>query len=390
MQTDLNKLVESITFQTLSKFWPGFSVHAFAIYDEHDVYLFHHPLHKKNGTHMKRDDQFNGCTVILLEGYPTAIVDVRLYPNENNLMAILVHELFHIHQHVSGENRAPNEILGMTYPLSIKNIDLRTRERVELDKAIKAKDTALTEQHCKNFIELRLTRMNDMEDYVRYENLVETIEGPAWYVESKALRYWNSGETTLFSLPLTNAKVATREIRRSCYHSGMAICLLLDELNPGWKKDHFQFGKSLFDQLIGCFSDTSFNMDREEPITQQSKELFLLTQQLIMGEFNSFELKQGIHVYISGEVTIKGFDPMNVISLGQERLYKTFINVSLKGKECSIHQPVLVELHKDQKKVNVLHLVVESVRQTNENEYELKGIGVMKGSFKNQDLFIHV
>lgn len=176
MQTDLNKLVESITFHTLSMFWPGFSVHAFAIYDEHDAYLFHHPLHKKNGTHIKRDNQFNGCTVILLEGYPTAIVDVRLYPNEKNLMAILVHELFHIHQHVSGESRAPNEMLGMTYPLSIKNIDLRTRERVELDKALKAKDTALIERHCKNFIELRLTRMNDIEEHVRYENLVETIE----------------------------------------------------------------------------------------------------------------------------------------------------------------------------------------------------------------------
>ncbi|WYP26904.1 hypothetical protein NSQ54_01975 [Alkalihalobacillus sp. FSL W8-0930] len=390
MQTDLNKLVEGITFQTLSRFWPGFSVHAFTIYDEHDAYLFHHPLHKRNGTHVKRDDQFNGCTVILFDEHPTAIVDVRLYPNEKNLMAILVHELFHVHQHANAENRFPNEMIGMSYPLSIKNIELRTRERVELDKALKAKDTALTEWHCKNFIELRLTRMNDMEEYVRYENLVEAIEGPAWYVESKALSYWDSGGTTTFSSPLTNAKVATQEIRRSCYHSGMAMCLLLDELNPDWKKDHFQSGKTMFDQLMDCFAGTSFNKDREEQITQQSKELFVLTQQLKLGEFNAFELQQGIHVYISGEVTIKEFDPMNVICLGQERLYKTFINVSLNGRKCSIHQPVLVELHKDQKRVNVLHLVVESARQTNENEYELKGIGVMKGHFKKQGFFIYV
>src|SRR5699024_1975486 len=132
----------------------------------------------KNYQILKRDDRFIGCTLILYLDYPTAIVDLELYRDQASLYSILVHELFHGFQYIKGEKRFADEVMGVTYPLSKENIQLRSQERLYLYRAVLEKDRTKKRQYLATFISLREKRETIIGEYLVYENLTETIEGP--------------------------------------------------------------------------------------------------------------------------------------------------------------------------------------------------------------------
>src|SRR5690625_7198556 len=110
---------------------------------------------KRNYQILKRDDQFVGCTLILNQDYPTAIVDLGLYKDYASLYSIIVHELFHGFQYIQKEKRFADEILGITYPLIKENVELRNQERSYLYRAVLEKDRIKKKQLLTTFITLR-------------------------------------------------------------------------------------------------------------------------------------------------------------------------------------------------------------------------------------------
>ena len=79
-------------------------------------------------------------------------------------------------------------MMGITYPLSKENVELRNHERTNLYCALLENDIIKKKQYLNAFIALREKRAARIEEYLTYEKLIETIEGPAWYVEIRLTR----------------------------------------------------------------------------------------------------------------------------------------------------------------------------------------------------------
>jgi hypothetical protein len=103
------------------------------------------------------------------------------------------------------------------------------------------------------FINLRENRHVLIGDYLDYENSIETVEGPAFYLELQA--YTDISALTFneglkkYIKELTDKRESSYHLRKSCYISGLCICLLLAEINPNWKETFFNSNRLLFDIL---------------------------------------------------------------------------------------------------------------------------------------------
>jgi len=115
MKAYFDEIIQDLENENWRNYWVGFEAVAYALYDENFVYLFNHPKMTKEPKRdyqiLKRDDQFVGCTLILYQDYPTAIVDLELYKDYASLYSIIVHELFHCFQYIKGEKRFVDEVL---------------------------------------------------------------------------------------------------------------------------------------------------------------------------------------------------------------------------------------------------------------------------------------
>ncbi len=155
----INKLSKELSDVNLQNYWPTFQSVAYALYTNEFVYLFNHPLVEESEERTYKiiqwNDSFTGNTLILYEGFPTAILYVDDEDKYEDLYSVMVHELFHGFQYEKGEKRFPDEVIGMTYPLTSENIGLRYQERMALYQAVTACDQYTRLQNVKAFIALR-------------------------------------------------------------------------------------------------------------------------------------------------------------------------------------------------------------------------------------------
>lgn len=352
MTNFLNRITEDLVEANLEDYWPGFEMVAYALYDKCKVHLYNHPKFNGNQQNvyqiLKRDEQFKGCTLILYEEYPTAIVDLELYGDYESLFSILVHELFHGYQYIKGEKRFPDEILGITYPLIKENVQLRNLERINLYNALLENNMLKKKEYLNTFFDLREKRTAIINEYLIYENLIETVEGPAWYVELKAYVEKSSlGYDSVlqeYGQYLINKYESTSNIRRSCYSSGLFMCLLLDEFSPGWKERFFSTEETLYDlfkQLLGKFIKS--NPISPIEISLETDEVMNFALENRKEEFIKFNEQKGMLLSIEGEITAKSFDPMNIILLEDKLLHKSFIRVEINKEDYLLKQPVITD-----------------------------------------------
>ncbi|GIO28729.1 hypothetical protein [Ornithinibacillus bavariensis] len=389
MNKNLSQISQDLVKEKLESYWPNFDLVAFALYDTSNVYLFNHPKFKQHNKFqtLKRDHQFNGCTLILYEGYPTAIVDVELYDDYEGLYSIFVHELFHGFQYLKGERRFPDEIIGLTYPLSKENVELRNRERAILFDAMLEDDIMKKKQYLNTFISLREKRAANMDNYITYENLVETIEGPAWYVELKAYSEKSTIEhksiIKKYGHYLIDKFESTLDIRKSCYSSGLVMCLLLDDFLPDWKEGFWDKPETLYD-LLKQNSD-NIEIIRDVEISAETEKVINFVKQKRNCSLESFEQQNGIHLFIEGEIKAISFDPMNIVPLEDRLLHKNFIKVRINNIDYLIQQPVIAHCKDGFRNITTLHLILQNNPIENIDSLTIEGIGVINGSYKKQE-----
>ncbi|WP_139069996.1 hypothetical protein [Bacillus sp. FJAT-27225] len=371
---------------------------AYAIYDDSTVYLFNHPKFKSDLEQpyatVKRDNQFAACTLILYENYPTAIVDMNLVKDYESLYATLVHELFHGYQYLKGESRFPNEVMGITYPLLVENIQLRNLERTNLFSAFNANNSDVRDQYIQAFIAIREKRESIISEYLIYESLIETVEGPAWYIEYKAYNQKSSlpynSVLNKFAPILTDNLESSLHLRKSCYGSGLFMCLLLDKIVPDWKRSFFDSKNSLFDFLKQQVGDFQKALIGDVPITKKSEEIFDVVMESTRKPFEQFNMEPGIHLHIEGTITIKSFDPMNTISLDEKRLYKTFLRVRINEKDYLIKQPVVAYFNKENKSVEKIHLILKEPPIESNYYITIEEIGVIEGKYLKKGNYLSI
>ncbi|TCJ82013.1 UNVERIFIED_ORG: hypothetical protein EDC93_103192 [Bacillus cereus] len=389
MNNILNRIKKDVNIELLNTLWPGFNRAAFALYDDKHVYVFHHPLFLKPDneyTVLKWDEQFKADTFILFKDYPTAIVNMNRYKDYESLSAILVHELFHCYQYLNKESRFPNESLGFQYPITEENIELRNKERICLYNAVHCKSQAVKNNYIKQFIELREQRARFIkEEFITYECMVESIEGPAWYVEMNtynAVCEKDESETLRkYSGFILDAYEANYNIRKSCYSSGMLLCLLLDEIHPGWKMDFFNSDKSLY-VFLKQNINVVLSLNNEFAISKETKQIFHFVQNERDKEFKQFYKEKGYHLYIVGNIQLNSFNPMNVKLNKNKALHKTFLSVSIHNKTYMINQPVLASFEEDFKNMTQVHIIMNEKPIETNNGWNVVGIGDIEAEYE--------
>lgn len=389
MQNILERILTTLCSERLKNYWEDLHPVAFAIFDEKDVLLYNHP--KCNGeSYIKLDktEQFHACTCILFEEVPTAIVDTTLYNWFEDIYSLLVHESFHVFQHLSGESRYPDEILGFNYPIDFNNIQLRVLERKRLFEAFVSTDQKEKQQKINEFIILRDKRTELFPDYVEYENSVETIEGPAFYVEYQALNDVSSNQENVISKyaeQLLDSNLSHINIRSSCYNSGLFICLLLDDISKDWKVEFIKSNLNLYQFFKNAFP---YYTPVEINIPNTSEEVFQIinnaktTKSIAFANFNKSE---GIKLTVSGAVKLAGFDPMNITQFNKQALHHNFLSVKLINKDYFIKQPVCTTFENNFRDIQLIELFLNQPPIHMDNRIIIENIGEIEGTIISKE-----
>lgn len=359
MKKLIDTVLNNISNERFENYWEGFKPVAFAIFDDRDVFLFNHPkCNEERYIKLVKTEEFHACTCILFEEVPTAIVDTTLYDSFEVIYSLIVHESFHVFQHLSEESRYPNETVGFNYPIDFKNIQLRILERKRLFEAFTSTESIEKQKKINEFITLRDMRTELFPDYVEYENSVETIEGPALYVEYQALTdisYINEEIIKHFSEQLLDNNISNLNIRISCYNSGLFLCLLLDDISENWKVKFSKSKLGLYHFLKNANNYTS----AELTIPDNAEEVTRIVNSALSDKLNIFEhfyKSDGIKLTISGAIKLIGFDPMNITQLDGQSLHHNFLSFKIMNKSYFIKQPVCTTYESDFRDVQLIEL----------------------------------
>ncbi|QQZ09706.1 hypothetical protein [Heyndrickxia vini] len=377
---------------SLEYYWPNFKCVAYCLYNSEIVHLYNHPNYPSD-TIFPWNDQFTADTLIVYEDYPTAIVNIERYKDSETIYSLIIHELFHGYQYLYSESRFPNELLGVQYPLLLENIKLRNKERKLLYQAFNEQKKGVKLQLLNEFIFTREKRGELMGEYAQYEFHIESVEGPAWYIESKALQKASNLPfdeiLKTYSSTFLDEYRSNLQIRVSCYGSGMFLCLLLDQLTDSWKEAFTRSKKTLYE----IFKE-HIDILPSHPIKISPDDEAMSIFNYVKGEkekvFESFINNKGFHLLIEGNMTVTSFDPMNIVSLNNHLLHQNFIKLIISGKDYYFTQPVLARFTEKIQTINQLHLIFEKKPTIFSNHIEIDGIGKIEGIYDESNQVLKV
>lgn len=387
-------MFQSISTSDVSRYWPDFQLVAYAIYDGKSVCLFNHPAYPEaSSICLPWSEAFVGNTLILFQGHPTAIVQKDSCPDEASLFAVLIHELFHGHQYLKGESRFPDEIKGVTYPLLEDNESRRNRERLHLYHAVMEADQIVRDEHLRQFILQREARAASMGDFIAYELLTETVEGPAWYVELKVFAD-QSGMTLADAIlkygeALLDQEESVRHLRRSCYSSGLFICLLLDRLCADWEKQFQETDQSLYSFFLQFVDVEGSNLDAV-PVTEETVNILKRVQKERAAAFATVEQEAPVVVTINGAIRVTGIDPMNIIGGDQMALHRNFLRVLIREQEYLIQHPVIAKYTNHLFDCHQLKIMLDEPPEIVEHGVLIKGVGEFRGRFDEMSFTLSI
>ncbi|MCG3087933.1 hypothetical protein [Sporosarcina cyprini] len=390
----VSAMLRSIATRDLSRYWPDFKLVAYAIYDSESVCLFNHPAYPEaTSICLPWSEAFIGNTIILFQGHPTAIVKKDSCPDEASLFAVLIHELFHGHQYLLGESRFPDEIKGVTYPLLAGNAARRNCERRHLYHAVMETDQKARDEHLRQFILHREARAANIEDFIAYELLTETVEGPAWYVELKA--FADQSGVTLedavhrYGEALLDREESVRHLRRSCYSSGLFICLLLDRLCADWEKQFQETDQSLYSFFLQFVDVEGSNLDAV-PVTEETVNILKRVQKERAAAFATVEQEAPVVVTINGAIRVTGIDPMNITAGEQIALHRNFLRVLISEQEYLIQHPVIAKYTNHLFYCHQLKIMLDEPPEIVEHGVLIKGVGEFRGRFDEMSFTLSI
>lgn len=224
--------------------WPGFDPRLVPveIYDGRATYLFRHPNPPPEYKEMTgrpgvrvfegRHESVRANSNVELGGVgvATAVLtpDKKLTPRGS--AALLAHEAFHVFQRARHPAWTGNEVELFTYPFEdAEQLSLRRIESEALRRAVAARDDGAATCWARAAVDARRARFKLLSaGAAGYERGTELNEGLARYVESRAAGA--KGDE------LPAGDYAPEEVRARSYATGRALGLLLDRLDPGWKR----------------------------------------------------------------------------------------------------------------------------------------------------------
>ena len=223
-------------------FWPGFDPCRIpvVIFDGKTTWLFRHPAPPAEflpaagnaalRTFEGRHASVRANTSVDLAGtWSAAAIFPSPARNAKTLAALLVHEAFHVFQGKKHPRWGANEADLFLYPTEgARPLALRRLESIALRRALGAGNPKAGAGWASRAVQVRRERFALLPAAASgYERGTEMKEGLARYVQ------WLAGGTDpLFPA----AEFPASAVRDRAYSSGAAMALLLDALDPGWKR----------------------------------------------------------------------------------------------------------------------------------------------------------
>jgi hypothetical protein len=241
------ELVRSLDPRAMDRLWPGFdpSRLPIALFDGSRTWLLHHPAPPPE---FARDPGRDG--VFVMDGQHPSVVAystvemggvrtatfVRL-PGASaaNTRWGIVHEMFHVFWMSRHPNVRPNEMARYAYPVTDERVlNLCLAEEEALARALEAGSPAETAGWAAAALRFRRERRPLLPDrhVSAFETGLEQLEGTATSVADTM-----AGERPEETSRKLRRDWPADQVRERFYHTGAAVCLLLDRLRPGWKAE---------------------------------------------------------------------------------------------------------------------------------------------------------
>ncbi len=398
----IKSLNKKLNDDLLNQYWKGYTKLPFALYDDQKIYLVGHKNPPKDFVEIDGvwvgdwRQGFVANTSVNFAGENIGIVNLNyLTPltTRENLYALVVHEMFHAFQNNLNLSFQYSEWQFLKYPITVDNLALRVMEREELLKAVYASEFAIKKHHIARFISIRQQRRGILGELINYELGIESREGTATYVESKA--YWEvSSLPDNFTLAMYGKNLSgypenLKMFRTSCYSSGMFICLLMDQLELDWQKEFVESDKMLYDYFC---SKIVYSIQSVE-VTAVSPAEFLVNQEdkYRQTKLREFYYQKGYRVVLKGDIRITGFNPMMVIPLGDRVLHETFLGIDIAQQNFFIHNQVLsTHVSEDMQLLSALEIFVEYPPVVEGDLVKVSGVGELKGRVSLEDEVFNV
>ncbi len=345
----MKELRDLIALLDCEDYWPGFQQTKYALYDEDHYYINDNTGIEGDfedlGYCFKADvdERFMGNTAIILDDNPVAICNINTFNpkiSSEKIASLMVHEMFHCFQSSNDFFSGADEIKGINYQITEQSISLRLLEREALYKAVVVEDMDKARDFVTEFYSIRKERKALFGDNIDYDKGIESIEGTAVYVEYNV---WNM--LNAFSVPIDEFIEGYHDVRcclktrLSLYNQGLLLCLVADRFCPNWKNQvRSGFLSDYIHGIMNIDDSTiipSLGNDLKEKVGDAVLAYTIETDQL----FNDFETnKRSEELY---DVTITGFDPMNLVKRGNTILHKSFLRFQHKGEERIVKGPIL-------------------------------------------------
>lgn len=290
----------------------------------------------------QKDLQLFGATQMEINGTLTAIVDYGLihYSCIEEVYAELFHELHHVYQlNYIKQIGFDNPAILLTYPENYINDGIKLFEQKTLYRMCFEQDSIGFQKLLNQFYNCRLKREQTIGDFLKYEETVENMEGPAFYCEYLFYNHFASFNEVLkdnynqkhFFGILTTPFYGRNNLRQRHLAAGMAMCFILNKHFNNWQSEFYSKDLSLYDFFISRFKPQKEELEIDSICYDISK---FHTHQAVLDHqvsLNKFNAQQGIKITLefNQNPQFKGFDPMNAESINDSTvLHKTLLRLS--------------------------------------------------------------
>lgn len=345
-------LLDQINYKEI---WEGFSRKKLYLYQKEWVC-------GKEGT-FPWNESFVGNTTIVWKDEQVAIwkisEDTKVEDDEEmkNLVAGLVHEMFHAFQMERKEGRFPDDLKRLTCRETAEDWYYEMKCNQFLSQSVKYlmqeydKDKNQTEELSNLFeqcVDIRRKHLSLNADLVEQIELLETAEGMAEYAGCMALKQL-SGELFARRIEDYGRKIIDTEYlfnheRTSAYLFGMLFLLVARA--AGYDLKH-QIGVET-NSIGGCIRK---QMDETKLLEiEEWRKKLQQKEEWKMRQFEEFLSKESVREDDQeddreGDFTIIGYDPMNMVRIENQILCKTFLRLEDDNKEAvTFFEPVLLTM----------------------------------------------
>jgi hypothetical protein len=316
--------------------WPGFEPRwiPIEVFDGGRTWLLRHPSppaefrpfpgEKDVAVFGGRHESQRANTSIVLGGIATATASFEGHgESPRRLAGLLIHEAFHVFQARRHPKWGGNEVEQLLYPVDDPEVLAQRRlESAALARALAAGRRPATLAWAARALSARRDRFARLpESASAYERGTEMKEGLARYVETKA-----AGQEEPL---LPQEEFPAQAVRLRSYASGCAIGLILDRLDPAWKRQLEEKDDVALDQLLRrAVADgraIEFSAADEEAARRRAADDVVALKARNAALLQEFLLAPGWTVVVETEDPVfpHGFDPWNVERLSASEVLHT-------------------------------------------------------------------